>query len=94
MLTKTLQVPHAFQDILGAETTPTLPHVIPAFSALIQRWNELKDKNIPWHVMIQPGLEKLRGYEEELSKTPAYFLAMGVPQYLNFWSWSLTCASY
>ena len=71
------QVPHAFQDILGAETTPTLCYSIPAFTAFIQRWNDLMADNPDWETIIQPGLDKLANYQEQLPNTPAYVVAMG-----------------
>ncbi|KIK03726.1 hypothetical protein K443DRAFT_94647 [Laccaria amethystina LaAM-08-1] len=72
-----LQIPHAFQDILGAETTPTLCYSIPAYSALINRWTLLKEDNPQWADLIQPGLDKLEDYQDRLADTPAYVLAMG-----------------
>ena len=71
------QVPHAFQDILGAETTPTLCYAILGFSAFMEKWNQLKDKNPDWASIIDPGLEKLQEYVDEIPKVPAYVLAMG-----------------
>ena len=76
MLTQ-IKIPHAFQDILGSDKTPTLPLTVIAFYTLIQRWKELIDDKIDWHHIIQPGLDKLLHYEIELMKTPAYVLAMG-----------------
>jgi hypothetical protein len=77
MLIKNDQVPHAFQDILGAETTPTLCYAILGFSAFIEKWNQLKDENADWAPIIDPGLEKLQEYVDEIPKVPAYVLAMG-----------------
>ena len=42
-----------------------------------KRWNEIQASNLDWFDIIQPGLEKLKAYEEELMKTPAYIVAMG-----------------
>jgi hypothetical protein len=71
------QVPHAFQDILGAEATPTLCYTIFAFSSFIQRWEELKEVRPEWDHFITPGLEKLEDYSMYLDYVPAYTLAMG-----------------
>ncbi|KAK2462579.1 hypothetical protein APHAL10511_005402 [Amanita phalloides] len=73
-----LEIPHAFQDILGTESTPTLPYTLPAFAAFIQRWTDLVYNNPDWDNVIQPGLDKLETYERELIKTPAYVLAMAI----------------
>jgi hypothetical protein len=70
-------VPHAFQDILGAEATPTLCYTIYAMSAFIQRWEELIEDNPEWENFIRPGLDKLEGYTRPLDDIPAYILAMG-----------------
>jgi hypothetical protein len=73
-----LKIPHAFQDILGTESTPTLPYTIPAFAAFIERWCEMEEEELEWYSIIQPGLAKLADYEQALTKTPAYILAMGM----------------
>jgi hypothetical protein len=70
-------VPHAFQDILGAENTPTLCYTIFAFSSFIQRWEELQQEHPNWITVIEPGLEKLNEYSMELDNVPAYTIAMG-----------------
>lgn len=64
--------------------TPTLPYTIPSFSAFIERWRELAKKHVSWDDVIQPGLDKLLEYEQELEKTPAYVLAMGMVSTLIF----------
>jgi|SRR6266850_849448 len=79
-----IKVPHAFQDILGTECTPTLPYSIPAFSAFIARWRDLLDENPDWYPLIEPGLEKLKEYEDGLPNTPAYIVAMGMLSILTF----------
>ena len=77
LLTSKTKIPHAFQDILGTEKTPSLPYTIRAFYAFIQRWKEFAKSNPKWEGIIRPGLEKTEVYEEELEKTPVYILAMG-----------------
>jgi hypothetical protein len=62
---------------LGAETTPTLCYSIPAYSAFINMWEDLRDDNFEWEHIIQPGLEKLEKYQACLVDTPAYVVAMG-----------------
>lgn len=77
------QVPHAFQEILSAESTPTLCYSILAFSAFIERWEELQLEEPHLHDIIEQGLNKLRDYQEELPKTPAYTVAMGKLIYIS-----------
>jgi hypothetical protein len=71
------QVPHAFQDILGSEATPTLCYTIEAFSMFIQRWEELAASYDQWETLIRPGLDKLDTYSMDLDRVPVYTLAMG-----------------
>lgn len=71
------QVPHAFQEILSAESTPTLCYSILAFSAFIERWEELQAEEDHLEGVIEEGLDKLRDYQDELPKTPAYTVALG-----------------
>jgi hypothetical protein len=73
-LTK-FQVPHAFQEILSGEMTPTLCHSIPAFSAFTQLWKDLSEEKPQWSEIIQPGLDKLGEYQSLLTDT--HIVAMG-----------------
>lgn len=70
-------MPHAFQDILGAETTPTICYSIPAYSAFISLWTQLAEERPEWDHIIQLGLDKLGDYQDHLTGTPAYVVAMG-----------------
>ena len=70
-----MQIPHAFQDILGAETSPTLCYSIPAFAAFIKLWTDLAEEKPEWTDIIQPGLDKLEDYQDQLSDV--HILAMG-----------------
>jgi hypothetical protein len=70
-------VPHAFQDILGGEATPTLYYVIFAFSSFIDKWEELQKSNPNWADVIQPVLDKPEDYVSDLDQVPAYTIAMG-----------------
>ena len=60
---------------MGAENTPTLCYSIPAFAAFIKMWKDLAIHHPEWEVMIQPGLDKLEDYQEQL--TDVHILAMG-----------------
>lgn len=70
------QVPHAFQQRLSAEKTPTLGDALPAFEALIHVWEQQQADYPETADIIQQGLDKLGSYEERLEKVPAYALAM------------------
>lgn len=74
-INKNYQVPHAFQEILSAENTPTICSSIPAFESFIDVWRTLLEERPEWWEMIQPGLDKLEEYEERL--TDVHIIAMG-----------------
>ncbi|THV03596.1 hypothetical protein K435DRAFT_650885, partial [Dendrothele bispora CBS 962.96] len=42
-----LQVPHAFQERLSAEKTPTLSYALPAFEAMTSKWRKLQETSLP-----------------------------------------------
>ncbi|THV00111.1 hypothetical protein K435DRAFT_623206, partial [Dendrothele bispora CBS 962.96] len=73
---KILVVPHAFQQKLSGEATPTLSGAIPAFEAVISRWKTMQDDIPTMSYVIEAGIDKLESYTERISDTPAYMLAM------------------
>ncbi|THU85234.1 hypothetical protein K435DRAFT_926183 [Dendrothele bispora CBS 962.96] len=76
MYKKILEVPHAFQQKLSGEATPTLSGAIPSFEAVIARWKQMKHEMVSMSDVIQEGIEKLESYMERISDIPAYTLAM------------------
>ncbi|KAJ7231378.1 hypothetical protein C8J57DRAFT_1069711, partial [Mycena rebaudengoi] len=73
---KILEVPHAFQQKLSAEITPTLGNALPAFEAMISKWEQMQRENPEIANIIQKGLDKLGSYQERVERVPAYVLAM------------------
>ncbi|KAJ7886634.1 hypothetical protein B0H14DRAFT_2563309 [Mycena olivaceomarginata] len=73
---KVLAVPHAFQQRLSAEKTPTLSNALPAFEAMISVWERIQPENPEVADIIQKGLDKLGTYQERMDRVPAYTLAM------------------
>lgn len=71
-----LKVPHAFQQKLSSETTPTLCGAIPSYEALIHKWESFRDEKPIVANVIDAGLEKLDDYTERISEIPAYTLSM------------------
>lgn len=71
-----IQVPHAFQQRLSAEKTPTLGNALPAFEAMISVWERTQIENPEVADIIQKGLDKLGTYRERMESVPAYTLAM------------------
>jgi hypothetical protein len=69
-------VPHAFQQKLSAEKTPTLCNARPAFEAMINKWQQMQLDNPETADIIQKGLDKLGSYQDRLERVPAYILGM------------------
>jgi hypothetical protein len=74
--TNHIQIPHAFQQIVSQEKTPTLSHVLPAYEAMIEKWREFSEQHTEAVDIIQAGLNKLEAYQNHTDLTPAYCLAM------------------
>ncbi|KAJ3557704.1 hypothetical protein NP233_g11674 [Leucocoprinus birnbaumii] len=73
---KILAVPHAFQQVLSAEKTPTLCDVLPSFNTLIDTWRRLQLKFPAYRRVIEAGVAKLERYRDRTSAVPAYTLAI------------------
>ncbi|KAJ7794590.1 hypothetical protein B0H13DRAFT_2171261 [Mycena leptocephala] len=59
-----LAVPHAFQQKLSAEKTPTLGDALPAFEAMIKAWEKQQAKYPDAIHIIQMGIDKLGAYRD------------------------------
>ena len=68
------QIPHAFQQRLSAEKTPTLCEAIRSFSAITEVWKEHQDQHPETSNIIQAGIDKLEEYSDRTSLTPAYMV--------------------
>jgi len=75
-LTTLYKVPHAFQQQLSFEKTPTLCDAIPSFEAMASTWEERKVDYPDAADIIDAGLEKLDVYRNGAEMVPAYVLAM------------------
>ena len=71
------QVPHAFQQRLSSEKTPTLCEALPSFEAMKNVWTQQKTTNPEMASIINAGLDKLEDYRDRAELVPAYVLAMG-----------------
>ncbi|KAF7358762.1 HAT family dimerization domain-containing protein [Mycena sanguinolenta] len=71
-----LAVPHAFQQLLSAEGTPTLGDALPSFEAMISRWEEQKYQYPETAHIVQQGIDKLKAYRQRVEDVPAYILSM------------------
>lgn len=70
-------MPHAFQQRLSAEATPTLCEALPAFESMKRVWTTQKDEMPEVASIIDAGLDKLEEYRERADLVPAFVLAMG-----------------
>ncbi|KAJ6586163.1 ribonuclease H-like domain-containing protein, partial [Mycena capillaripes] len=71
-----LAVPHAFQQRLSAEKTPTLGDALPAFEAMISQWEKQQAQHPETAHIVQQGIDKLECYRERVEDVPAYILSM------------------
>ena len=71
-----MEIPHAAQEVLSAERTPTLASALPIYELMILKWKALA-QNIPQlsHA-IQAGIDKLERYVQLSRKTYAYATSM------------------
>ena len=72
-----LQIPHAFQQFLSGEKTPTLGISLVAFEAMAARWKQHRDKNPKFAHVIDAGLDKLDEYYNYAQEVPTNTIAMG-----------------
>ncbi|TFK17887.1 hypothetical protein FA15DRAFT_604244, partial [Coprinopsis marcescibilis] len=72
-----LEIPHAFQQVLSAEKTPSLGKALLAFAALERQLTTLKKTRHTAASIIDAGLCKLAEYQERIKDVPAYLMAMG-----------------
>ncbi|EKM60179.1 uncharacterized protein PHACADRAFT_189306 [Phanerochaete carnosa HHB-10118-sp] len=70
-----LQVPHAFQQLLSSESTPTLISVLSAFEAMKLHWQEQQAKVSNAAGIIQQGLDKSEDHRDHNCSCNAYNLA-------------------
>ncbi|KZT28411.1 hypothetical protein NEOLEDRAFT_1035922, partial [Neolentinus lepideus HHB14362 ss-1] len=73
---KILAVPHAFQQRLSSEKTPTLCDVVPSFEAMLWVWQRQKLELPDMACVIDAGMMKLESYRNRSEVVPAYVLAM------------------
>ncbi|KAG1731187.1 uncharacterized protein EDB91DRAFT_1058878, partial [Suillus paluster] len=71
-----IEVPHAAQELLASERTPTLSMALPAYELLLTKWTELKGTIWELAHYIGIGLDKLTNYIHQGRKTRIYALAM------------------
>ncbi|KAF9007360.1 hypothetical protein BDZ89DRAFT_965629, partial [Hymenopellis radicata] len=73
-----LETPHLFQQCLSAEKTPTLCDAIPAFEAMIKKFDRQTTTFPALETAIHAATDKLEEYLGYIRDVPAYKLAMGM----------------
>ncbi|THU83591.1 hypothetical protein K435DRAFT_689293, partial [Dendrothele bispora CBS 962.96] len=73
-----LSYPHAVQEELSGEQTPTLSQVLPLYEQLITNLTHAKEDLPKISHAIDATIEKLKEYVVRSRKNPVYILAMGV----------------
>ncbi|KAJ7104872.1 hypothetical protein C8R44DRAFT_746134 [Mycena epipterygia] len=71
-----LVVPHAFQQKLSAEKTPTLGHAFPTFEAMISAWQKQQHAFPETADIVQKGIGKLESYRDRVQDVPVYISSM------------------
>jgi hypothetical protein len=70
-------LPHAYQQILSAEKTPTLCKTLPSFDGLLKKLKGCQHElGIDVYDIIQDGINKLEEYQQETDSVPAYTLSV------------------
>ncbi|THU88275.1 hypothetical protein K435DRAFT_614132, partial [Dendrothele bispora CBS 962.96] len=72
-----LSYPHAVQEILSAEQTPTLSLVLPLYEKLVEELTQAKIDLPKISHAIDATNEKIKEYINHSRKNPIYILAMG-----------------
>lgn len=73
-----MQVPHAFQQRLSNEKTPSLGEAIRSFSAIIDVWKEYQESHPETRDIVEAAIDKLDDYLSRTGLTPAYTVAMSM----------------
>jgi hypothetical protein len=72
-------LPHAYQQLLSAEKTPTLCEALPAFEGLVAKLKKYqREHDLDVYGMIQAGIQKLEEYQQETDTAPAYTLSISM----------------
>ncbi|KAM6491195.1 hypothetical protein JOM56_013435, partial [Amanita muscaria] len=71
-----LQIPHAAQELLSADKTPTLSQAIPAYEALVKAWLNLQQQLPELAHYIGVGIAKIQEYVAKGRTSRIYALAM------------------
>ena len=71
-----LEPPHATQELLSAEETPTLAMALPAYELLLDAWRKLQPVIPELSYYIGVGIEKIEEYVAKARKSRVYALAM------------------
>ena len=70
-----MSVPHAAQESLSSEHTPTLSYSLPFYHAISDKWERLKQDYPLLSPYIEIGIQKVKGYIKKSRFSQTYLLA-------------------
>lgn len=73
---KILEVPHAAQELLSAEKTPTLSMALPVYETMVSTWRKFQRAFPELQDYIAIGISKIEEYSNRSRKSRAYALSM------------------
>ncbi|KAF8999977.1 hypothetical protein BDQ17DRAFT_1176091, partial [Cyathus striatus] len=79
-----LDIPHAAQEILSAEHTPTLSLALPTYEIVLDKWRELQGTIPELSHYIGVGISKIKEYISLARNTRIYTHAMALNPAMKF----------
>ena len=83
---KFLEIPHAVQELLSAEKTPTIPMTIPMYESLVEMYKLLQTSQPRLEPAISAAISKIQEYVQKSRKTRVYALAMSAFHFIQAFS--------
>ena len=71
-----MSVPHAAQESLSSENTPTLSYSLPFYHAITDKWEHLKQNHPLLSPYIEIGIQKVKEYVNKSKSSQTYLLAV------------------
>ena len=73
---RVMSVPHAAQESLSSEHTPTLSYSLPFYHAITDKWEHLKQDHPLLSPYIEVGIQKVEEYISKSKSSQTYLLAV------------------
>ena len=69
-------VPHAAQESLSSESTPTLSYSLPFYHAITDKWERMQQGHILLSPYIEIGIQKVKEYIDKSKLSRTYLLSV------------------